>query len=163
MSELQKDKDVQSKYYMPVIISLIIGVIYSSGFYYSYNYLSYFDLYRFESLSIPPIYYLVNAALPTIISIIIRSFLLFEVPGLTPIFNAIIHNLSVLLILPLITLIIYHYKIISGMVDILLGIIVPFILIGFYLVYLLYYLFYLSLLDLLAWVLVLMIFKVHFF
>lgn len=128
MSNLEKDKEVKSKYYAYVSISIVIGIIYSSGFYYSFNYLSYFNLYDFESLSIPPIYYIVNAALPTISSILILSLLLFEVPDLPPRFNNVIHNFPVLIFLPLISVIAYHREIISGIFGVMHGIIMPFTL-----------------------------------
>ena len=78
MCDKQKDKELtyKSKYSTSVIISLIIGAIYSSGFFYSFNYLSYFHLYEFKSLSIPPLYYIVNAALPiSIASIVLLLYL----------------------------------------------------------------------------------------
>ncbi|MCK5660574.1 MAG: hypothetical protein KAH86_04380 [Methanosarcinales archaeon] len=137
MSELQKDKEVksESKYYMPVMISLIIGVIYSSGFWYSFSYLSYFNLYRFESLSIQPSYYLINAAVPIAIAIAILSPLLLPYSELR--FKAGIHNLTVLI--PAILLVILYYYLYldysHGIIYGIFGIIVPFGLVIIYIVF----------------------------
>ena len=115
MCEKQKGKELksESKYYIPVMISLIIGVIYSSGLYYSFNYLSYFHLYALESLSIPPIYYIVNAAIPILISILILYPLSFKLPDSRPRLKAGIHNFTVL-IFPAFISIYYGMKIESS-------------------------------------------------
>ena len=70
MCDKQKDKEpiCKSKYFTSAIVSLIIGVIYSSGFLYTFKYLSYFHLYNIKSLSIPPSYYIANAAVPIAIT-----------------------------------------------------------------------------------------------
>lgn len=137
MYEEQKDKELksESKYYIPVMISLIIGVIYSSGFYYSFNYLSYFNLYHFESLSIQPSYYLINAAVPISIGIVILSPLL--LPFSESRFKAGIHNLTILI--PAILLFISYYYLSlyysRGIIYGTFGIIIPFLLVIIYIVF----------------------------
>ena len=137
MYEEQKDEELksESKYYIPVMISLIIGVIYSSGFWYSFSYLSYFNLYRFESLSIQPSYYLINAAVPIAIAIVILSPLL--VPYSESRFKAGIHNL-IILIPAILLFILYYYLYLDyshGIIYGIFGIIAPFGLVIIYIVF----------------------------